>query len=406
MSNNILPFEHVENRKQNALKFYLEKLSLKNFRNHVELDLHVNALPILIYGDNGSGKTNILEAISLLNQGKGLRKSNLQDFLCQNIESQTNSLWGVNADIKTPKGNFNIGTGIKDNSSQKSRIAKVNSENFLLSTLDKIVKILWITPQMCMLFQSGMSSKRRFLDQLASSIDSLHLSRVYKFEALLRNRSKILMDHKIDEAWLDTIESQISELSVAITATRIDLINELNNLQNNELKNNLLTNNFPPVEVKLSGKVEILLSENPALEVENYVKLMLKKSRFSSENFNVGPNYTIIQFINIKKNKNTDFLSTGEQKLVLISLILAHARMLDQKFNMSPILLLDDIIEHLDKDYRKSLFEEIMSHQAQTWFTSTSKEAFDDYPGLIRKIDLLKVKQSNKAKYDFRHGEV
>ena len=113
MSNNILPFEHVENRKQNALKFYLEKLSLKNFRNHVELDLHVNAVPILIYGDNGSGKTNILEAISLLNQGKGLRKSNLQDFLCQNIESQTNSLWGVNADIKTPKGNFNIGTGIK-----------------------------------------------------------------------------------------------------------------------------------------------------------------------------------------------------------------------------------------------------------------------------------------------------
>ena len=89
---------------KNALKFYLyEKLSLKNFRNHVELDLHVNAVPILIYGDNGSGKTNILEAISLLNQGKGLRKSNLQDFLCQNIESQTNSLWGVNADIKTPK---------------------------------------------------------------------------------------------------------------------------------------------------------------------------------------------------------------------------------------------------------------------------------------------------------------
>ena len=311
MSNNILPFEYVENRKQNGLKFYLEKLSLKNFRNHVELDLHVNALPVLIYGDNGSGKTNILEAISLLNQGKGLRKSNLQDFLYQNTENEPNYLWGINADIKTPKGKFNIGTGIKYNQSQKSRIAKVNSENFLLSTLDKIVKILWITPQMCMLFQSGMSSKRRFLDQLASSLDSFHLSRVYKFEALLRNRNKILMDHKIDEAWLDTIEGHISELSVAITATRIDLINELNNLHNNELKNNLFTNTFPPVEVKLSGKVEILLSENPALEVENYVKLMLKKSRFSIENFNIGPNYTIVQFINIKKNKNTDFLSTG-----------------------------------------------------------------------------------------------
>ena len=125
-----------------------------------------------------------------------------------------------------------------------------------------------------------MSSKRRFLDQLASSLDSLHLSRVYKFEALLRNRNKILMDHKIDGEWLDTIEGHISELSVAITATRIDLINELNNLHNNKLKNNLLTNNFPPVEVKLSGKVEILLSENPALEVENYVKLMLKNLDF------------------------------------------------------------------------------------------------------------------------------
>ena len=355
MSNNILPFEHAENRNQKSHKFYLEKLSLKNFRNHVELNLHINNLPILIYGENGCGKTNILEAISLLNQGRGLRKSNLKIFYIKKLEIIQIIYGGLNADIKTPNGKFNIGTGLRENSIKRSRVAKVNSENFLLSSLETIIKILWVTPQMCMLFQSGMSSKRRFIDQLALSLDNLHLNRVYKFETLLRNRSKILMGYNSDQAWLDTIESQISELAVAITATRVDLIYELNNLYNNELKNNLLTNNFPPVEIKLIGNIETLLSERPALEVENYVKLMLKESRLSSENFNFGPSNTIIQFLNRTNNKNTDISSTGEQKLILISLILAHARLLNFKFNMAPILLLDDIVEHLDEKHRKAL---------------------------------------------------
>ena len=406
MSHNILPFGNIQNTSPITIKFYLEKLSLKNFRNHIDLELNINNSPILIYGDNGSGKTNILEAISLLNQGKSLRKSSLEDYLCKNIERHSNNRWGINADIITPNGKFNIGTGPKENSYNKSRIARINSENVPLNSLEKILKILWITPQMCIVFQSGMSARRRLIDSLTSSLDHLHLNRVYKYEKLLRQRSKILIHYNSDQKWLDSIEAQLSELSVAITASRIDLINELNDLYDNELKNNLLTNNFPPTEIKLVGEIENLISMKPALEVENYIKLMLKKSRNSAENIFSGPNNTKIEILNRIDNKNVDICSTGEQKLILISLILAHARMLSIRFNMAPILLLDDIIEHLDKKHRNSLFLEISRHYGQTWFTSTSKEDFGEYPGLLRKINLTKIMNSTNGKYDFRYGEI
>lgn len=405
MSKNNLSVTNIENINNKKQKYYIEKLALKNFRNHVDLNLHISDLPILIYGENGCGKTNILEAISLLNQGKGLRKSNIDNYLCELIKNDQNLLWGINADFVTPNGNVNIGTGLKDNSYNKSRIAKINSEITMLSSLEQIVKILWITPQMIVLFQSGMNLRRRFIDTLTSSLDIRHINRVHKYEKLLRQRNKILIEYN-DQVWLDTIERQISELSVAITSSRIDLICELNNLYKTELKYGLLTNNFPPVEVKLVGEIESLLSEKSALEVEEHIVLKLKETRTSFEMSFGGPNNTKIEIVNRNNNKNVDISSTGEQKLILISIILSHARMLDLKFNMAPILLLDDIIEHLDTKHRNSLFLEVCRHQGQTWFTSTSKEAFDGYPGQISKINLPKLMHCADSKYDYRYGEV
>ena len=407
MKNNIVNFRDDFESTDNSNKFYINKLNLKNFRNHIELNLNIGNSSLLIYGDNGCGKTNILEAVSLLNQGKGLRKSNIEDYLNQKIScDRIYDIWGINADFICPSGKFNIGTGLKEDTFKKSRVAKINTNMCSLSSLGKILKISWITPQMCILFQTGMSERRRFVDRLTSSLDSLHINRVYKYEKLLRQRSKMLMSFNNDKIWLDTLESQISEFSVAITASRLDMVQSLNDLYNKELKNNNLIDHFPPAEIKLIGKTEELITAKPASEVEDYIKNDLKKARFSEPETISGPHKTRIEIFNRKNNKNVNYASTGEQKLLLISIILAHARMLNKKFNMAPILLLDDIVEHLDEKHRSALFLEISRHEGQSWFTSTSKEAFEDYPNLIDKINLPQIINRFKGKYDFQYGEI
>ena len=149
------------------------------------------------------------------------------------------------------------------------------------------------------------------------AIDSLHLNRVYKYDKLFRQRNKILMQPNCDKTWLDTVESKISELSISIIARRLDLLEELENLYNFELKNNHLTEHFPSVRIEINGKIEKLLNEKPAVEVEDYIKSELKKSRSDYELSVSGPNNSIIEIFNRLDNKNIDTSSTGEQKLIL-----------------------------------------------------------------------------------------
>ena len=407
MNNNILSFKENISEIKDAKSFYIKKVSLKNFRNHRNLNLYLKNSSILIYGGNGSGKTNILEAISLLNQGKGLRKANLENFLNQEkIHDNADKTWGLNVDFVGPSGKFNIGTGLKKTGFNKSRIAKVNSNYTPLSSLGEILNISWITPQLCILILSSMSEKRRFIDRLTMSIDSSHLNRVYKYNKLFRQRNKILMQPNSDKTWLDTIETQISELSISIIARRLDLLEELENLYNIELKNNNLTEHFPSVGIIINGKIEKLLQEKPAIEVEDYIKSELKKSRSDYELSVSGPNNSIIEIFNRIDNKNLDTSSTGEQKLILISIILSHARLLNDKFNMAPILLLDDIIEHLDNKHRTALFLEVSKHKAQSWFTSTSMDAFSEYPSFIDKINLQEIKENFDGNYHYRYGDI
>ena len=407
MNNSILSFKKTISKIEDLKSFYIEKLTLKNFRNHKNLNLNLKNSSILIYGGNGCGKTNVLEAISLLNQGKGLRKANIDNYL--NYEEISNigyKTWGINVDFVGPKGKTNIGTGLKKNPLNKSRVAKINSDYVPLSSLGKVLNISWITPQMCILFLTSMAEKRRFVDRLTLSLDNLHLNRVYKYEKLLRQRSKILMQPKTDDKWLDMIESQISELSIAITARRLDLIEDLDKLHKIELNNNSLTKHFPSAGIVINGLIEKLLKVQPAVEVEDYLRLELKKSRLDLGSSVSGPNNSSIEIFNRETKKNLNTLSTGEQKLLLISIILSHARLLYNKFNMAPILLLDDIVEHLDNKHRAALFLEISRHQAQSWFTSTSKDAFSEYPSFIDKINLPKTKESYNGDYHFRYGDI
>lgn len=407
VNNNILNFLKKPNNNKISNNFYLQKLNLKRFRNHSKLNLVLPNSPVLIYGENGCGKTNILEAISLLNPGKGIRKSKTEDYLFKDsLSGDDNQLWGVNADLFTPNGIVNIGTGSKENSFNKSRNIRVNFENSTQLTVGKIFKISWVTPQMCMLFQLSMSERRRFIDRLTSTLDSSHINRVFRYEKLIRERSNIIIQFKNETIWLNAIEKKISELSVCIAASRLNLILELDNLYEEESRNGSLIKDFPPAKIELKGDIENLLIRNSAIHVEDQIQQILKKGNIKNDiSFN-GPHTTQINIINRNNGKQVEISSTGEQKLILISIILSHARMLNIKFNMPPILLLDDIIEHLDEKHRHALFLEVSKHFAQSWFTSTNKEPFETFPNIINKIFLPKVMNNNKGYYDYRNGDV
>ncbi|MDC1134063.1 AAA family ATPase [Alphaproteobacteria bacterium] len=404
---NIIDFStKFKNNKINNI-FYLKKLNLQKFRNHLNLNLILSDSPILIYGENGCGKTNILEAISLLGPGKGLRKSKSEDYLLKNISSnEENRLWGVNADLQTPSGNINIGTGSLQKSLKKSRNMRINFENSSQSSVGEILKISWVTPQMCMLFQLSMSERRRFIDRLTSTLDSSHINRVFRYEKLIRERSNIIFQFKNETIWLNAIEKKISELSVCIAASRLNLILELDNLYEEETRNGSLIKDFPPAKIELKGDIENLLIRNSAIHVEDQIQQILKKGNIKNDTSFNGPHTTQVNIINRNNGKQVEISSTGEQKLILISIILSHARMLNIKFNMPPILLLDDIIEHLDEKHRHALFLEVSKHFAQSWFTSTNKEPFEKFPNIINKIFLPKVMNNNKGYYDYRNGDV
>jgi DNA replication and repair protein RecF len=406
VNNNVLNFFKKTNNNKISNNFYLQKLNLKRFRNHSKLNLVVPDSPVLIYGENGCGKTNILEAISLLNPGKGIRKSKAEDYLFKDpLSGDDNQLWGVNADLFTPNGIVNIGTGSKENSLNKSRNIRVNFENSTQLTVGKIFKISWVTPQMCMLFQAGMSEKRRFIDRLTSALDVSHINRIFRYEKLLRERSNIILQFQNETLWLETIEKQIAELAVSIIASRQNLIQLLNSLYEDELNSHSIIQDFPPVEIKVKGDIEDLLLKTSALNVEDSIKIDLKKLRSSGDLSFAGPHTSQIEIINRKNNKKVEISSTGEQKLMLISIILSHARMLNIQFNMAPILLLDDIVEHLDEKHKYALFLEISKHYAQSWFTSTSKDAFKIFPKNIEKIFLPKVIKNFNGYYDYQNGD-
>ena len=407
VNNNVLNFLKKTNNNKISNNFYLQKLNLKRFRNHSKLNLVVPDSPVLIYGENGCGKTNILEAISLLNPGKGIRKSKAEDYLFKDpLSGDDNQLWGVNADLFTPNGIVNIGTGSKENSLNKSRNIRVNFENSTQLTVGKIFKISWVTPQMCMLFQAGMSEKRRFIDRLTSALDVSHINRIFRYEKLLRERSNIILQFQNETLWLETIEKQIAELAVSIIASRQNLIQLLNSLYEDELNSHSIIQDFPPVEIKVKGDIEDLLLKTSALNVEDSIKIDLKKLRSSGDLSFAGPHTSQIEIINRKNNKKVEISSTGEQKLMLISIILSHARMLNIQFNMAPILLLDDIVEHLDEKHKYALFLEISKHYAQSWFTSTSKDAFKIFPKNIEKIFLPKVIKNFNGYYDYQNGDI
>ena len=373
------------------LKSGVQRLTLTDFRNYKNLRIDAEISPIIITGENGSGKTNILEGISFLTPGRGLRSAKLADIKRIHDIGDTNLLaadtWSVAAEVLKNGDQHTIGTSLNKLSREnidengddelhtyERRIVKIDGQKITQqSELGKYISAVWVTPQMDRLFLGGPQPRRSFLDRLVYAFDLEHAKRTANYEHLYRQWYQLLKSGCTDQHWLCSIESDMAALGVAIAAARREQIARLNTFIAAEPDDV-----FPNVRMELAGTIEKMLDTEPAIKVEDfYAADLIKQRRHVIYNESTdGVNRTDFKVYLQQKNMPAELCSTGEQKALLISIILAHTKcqILDKGF--APILLLDEVTTHLDNIKRDALLEKIKDLHLQAWITSTEAQNF------------------------------
>lgn len=365
---------------------HLTQLNLQNFRCYDSARIeNINSGLIVLCGPNGAGKTNILEGISLLTAGRGLRGAGALDM--QRYDSA--SAWGVSAKVMTGGGEVSLGTGL--NAHTGRRMVRVNGVDAKSQTaLLDYMACLWLTPQMDRLFLDGAAGRRKFLDRLIFTFDAGHSGRVTRYENALRQRAKILQteDHP-DPIWLKSLEGQMAETGVAIAAARLDFVSRLQNSCNKA--DSTEENYFPRAALRAQGTIEELLDNTPAVEVEKLFTYQLHQSRARDAlvgGASTGPHKGDLAVAYKAKNVAAEHCSTGEQKALLIGIILAHSRLMAAERGAPPILLLDEVAAHLDEGRRQALFERLQSLGGQVWMTGTDPILFDSIANKAQFFDV------------------
>lgn len=367
------------------MKTGLQRLRLTNFRSYPTLDLMLDdsGAPVALCGPNGVGKTNVLEAISYLTAGRGLRSARLND-LARRMGADVYPLWNIVADIYTPTGNHKIGTGMVEGHERRQiRIdGKTTSKQ---SDLAEVFRCLWLTPAQDRLFCGDPNARRRFLDRIVQAFDPNHANRLSDYSAALKQWLCLLRQGHFDNAWLNGLESQLVENGIAIAASRLDIVSRLSGyLDVTEDKS------FPSAEIQLTGMLEQSLLTQRAVLVEDMFAGHLKNARkICAEGGNLtGPHTADFIVIHKQQNRSADLCSTGEQKALLLSIILAEMRAQMMEQNQCPVLLLDEVSAHLDKNRRHTLFEILLTRPAQVFMTTTDNEIFSNFTGQIRQFDV------------------
>ena len=377
---------------QTVEKSGVTRLTLTDFRNYPFLRIEAPLTPVIVTGENGTGKTNILEAISFLTPGRGLRGARLADIkritpaLVTSEYQPTeiaNTSWAVSATIQKGYDEIDIGTAAEkslretnedDVKSFERRIVKINNQKVSSQAeLGEHFSAVWLTPQMDRLFRGGSQPRRSFLDRLVYAFDLEHAKRTASFEHLYREWYQLLKSGRHDNTWLASLEEQMAGLGVAIAAARREQIAKLNSFIEHEPDDV-----FPNVSMELDGKIEKMLDKMPAVEVEDSYMQMLKNQRRNVlYNDTVdGVNRTDFKVFYKKKRMPADLCSTGEQKSLLISIILAQSKCQTLHQGFAPVLLLDEVVAHLDDIKREALLEKIRELQVQAWITSTDPALF------------------------------
>ena len=353
----------------------ITSLSLTHFRCYESARIEVDTPLVVLSGRNGAGKTNILEALSLLTPGKGLRRAKLSEM--DNIRHV--QPWTVAASAIGIRGEVKIGTSRDTQHDTDKRVIKIDGKPCSNTALGEHLTMLWLTPQTEQLFQESSSSARKFLDRLTYSFDANHASQVNEYEYAMRERNKLLQNGSHDPYWLDSLEQTMAETAGAIAAARLQTIEGINHtIQESTLS-------FPKAHLAIDGFIEnLLLNGEKALAAENALRDALARQRHQDAAAGralIGSHRSAFKVLHIEKNVYAEYCSTGEQKALLLSMILAQARFSASKKSFVPILLLDEVAAHLDAIRRLELFEEICQIGAQTWMTGTDAHLFLDLQG-------------------------
>jgi DNA replication and repair protein RecF len=353
----------------------IRRLTLTNFRSYHAAQVEVGRGPVVLIGPNGAGKTNLIEAISFLSPGRGLRRATLEDVAF----SEGDGSWAVAAEVEGALGLAALGTGIEPPAREDaalSRKCRIDRESVSsASAFADHLRVVWLVPAMDGLFNGPASERRRFLDRLVLAVDAEHGGRVSALERALRSRNRLLEEARPDRHWLDAIEHETAELAVAVTALRVETVARLQAALSVRQAPHAP---FPTAEIALDGWMERLVPLSPAVEIEDRYRAVLRENRArdaAAGRTLDGPHLTDLAIRHAGKAIAAADASTGEQKALLIGLVLAHAGLLTEMTGYAPVLLLDEVIAHLDPLRRSALYAELERLSAQAWMTGADAAA-------------------------------
>ncbi|MDI7862917.1 DNA replication/repair protein RecF [Rhizobiaceae bacterium n13] len=354
-----------------ARKASLSRLTLGDFRNYAQVRLSLDGRHVVFAGDNGAGKTNLLEAVSFLSPGRGLRRAPYADV--KRVGGSGG--FSIFAVVDGMEGDVEIGTGVE--STEDSAVRKLRINGTPAKSADELtdhLRILWLTPAMDGLFTGGSSERRRFLDRLVLTLDPAHGRRASDFERAMRSRNRLLSEGRFDPAWLSGIEVQMASLGIAMALARREMLGLLMAL----IEQDRDTTPFPSAAMTLSGFFDAEF-QRPAVDLEDEYASMLADGRrrdAAAGRTLEGPHRADLLVRHRAKDMEAERCSTGEQKALLVGLILAHARLTANMTGYAPILLLDEIAAHLDEGRRAALFDLIDRLGGQAFMTGTDRAMF------------------------------
>jgi DNA replication and repair protein RecF len=367
---------------------FIRRLTLTNFRSYHTATLGVDrARPIVLTGANGAGKTNLIEAISLLAPGRGLRRATMEEIAF----SEGDGAWAVSAEIEGMAGLATLGTGIDPpagEDSSPSRKCRIDRETVSsAAAFADHLRVVWLTPAMDPLFNGPASERRRFLDRLVLAVDAQHSSRVAALERSLRSRNRLLEGGGGDPHWLDAIEHETAEVAVAVAAARAEAVMRLS-----AALRTAPAAQFPDAEIALQGWMESLLPAHSATDIEDRYRALLKENRArdaAAGRTLDGPHLSDLAVTHAGKSIPAREASTGEQKALLIRLVLAHAGLIKEMTGFAPLLLLDEVVAHLDPARRAALYDALAGLGAQVWMTGADPTAFGD---ILSRAEVFEVR--------------
>ncbi len=367
-------------------RYIIEQVDITDFRNYKNIRFKPNQSFNILFGANGSGKTNLIEAISLLVPGRGLRSAAKEDLARYGSDMDTPPQWGIVAQINDGEQKTKLATG---KASSARRDVFINKEKQRQSDLSRFFNAVWLTPAQDRLFLEGSSGRRRFLDRLVFGMDAAHAGRITAYEKSMRERSRLLAIGSDDKNWLTAIEDSMVRYGIAIAAARIDVLSRLSHYTKEQ------QGLFPKAELSLSGDIDDWLADLAAIDCEDRYREMLYIDRKKDKERGIthtGPHRSDMKVFHAQKGQPAHLCSTGEQKALLISLILADCHMQGAERGIKPVLLLDEITAHLDPSRRQSLFDELSHLNIQVFMTGTEKDLFS---AITEKQAFWKIEQGH-----------